>query len=201
MNGLGPDQPGSGTVAGGSTRRRARWIWVGVGLVALTAVLVATFTWSPSGDGIKLAPAQPGGAAHAFSLEDVRAPKRQLSLAEYFGRPVVLNFWASWCVPCQREMPAFESAHRQLGARVVFIGVDTKDARRAARDFLQETGVTYDSGYDPDGTVADAYGLYGLPSTVFISANGKIVDRHSGEIAHDQLLELIAKRLGIRPAT
>ena len=115
-----------------------------------------------------------------------------VSLSQFRGRPVVLNFWASWCVPCRREMPAFEAAHRRLGSRVVFLGVNHQDALRAALKFLTETGVTYPSGYDPDGGVARKYGLFGLPTTIFVSPDGKVVARRTGETTADELQRKIA---------
>ncbi|MPY94947.1 MAG: redoxin domain-containing protein [Acidimicrobiia bacterium] len=101
-----------------------------------------------------------GEPAPTFRLPDLRDPARDIALADFAGRPVVLNFWAAWCGPCRREMPAFERLHHQLGDRVAFVGINHQDGRSDALALLAETGVTYPSAHDPAGEVAQAYGLY-----------------------------------------
>ena len=76
----------------------------------------------------------------------------------------------------------FQSLFEQLGDQVAFIGIDHQDRRAAALDLLTETGVTYPTGYDPVGDIARAYGLFGMPTTVFISADGVILARRTGEM-------------------
>jgi len=120
-------------------------------------------------------------------VPDLRDEKAIIELGDLRGRPVVLNFWASWCVPCRREMPAFQAAHRQLGERVAFVGMNHEDGRRPALAFLDETGADYPSGYDPEGKVAAAYGLRGLPTTVFISGDGRILATRRGEMTRPEL--------------
>jgi cytochrome c biogenesis protein CcmG/thiol:disulfide interchange protein DsbE len=132
--------------------------------------------------------------AVTFELENVRREEPPVSLADYRGRPVVLNFFASWCVPCRREMPDFEAVHDRLGNRVAFVGVNHQDQRPAALDLLEETGVTYPSGFDPRGTVAGAYGLFGMPTTIFISPDGRVLERRTGEMSKREL-EATIRRL------
>ena len=132
----------------------------------------------------------PGGRERAagFRLESLTDPGSSVELAAFRGRPVLLNFWASWCTPCVREMPALERLHRRLGDRITFLGVNHEDSRRAALRMLERTGATYPSAYDPDGTVAPRYGLRrGLPVTVFVSADGRIVGRRLGELSGREL--------------
>ena len=117
-----------------------------------------------------------------FSLPDIAVPARLISLAHAEGRPMVLNFWASWCVPCRTEMPLLEKANREWRGRIEFIGIDTNDTKGEALAILARVQVTYPSAFDPTGTLAQTYGLYGLPVTVFISANGRIQGRHIGEL-------------------
>ncbi len=142
-----------------------------------------------------------GREAPTFSVPDLRQPGGRIELAAYRGRPVVLNFWASWCVPCRKEMPAFEEVHRRVGDRVVFVGMDHQDGRTPARALLEETGVTYPSGHDPEGKVASAYGLVGMPTTVFISASGQRVATRTGEMTRAELEEALERlfRVGARP--
>lgn len=134
-------------------------------------------------------------AAPAISLPDVNDPLATVGLQSARGRPVVINFWASWCVPCRKELPHFEAAHQRFGDRVAFLGVNHQDGRTPARDLLRQTGVTYPSGSDPEGKVASDYRLRGMPSTVFVSSGGEIVASRTGELSRSQLDELIEKLL------
>ena len=121
--------------------------------------------------------------APTFSLPELLAPSRQLALADFRGKPLVLNFWASWCYPCQTEMPLLESAYRSERGDVQFVGVDTDDTRKAAAAFLARTHVSYVSLFMPrPGPVSNAYQLVGLPITVFISARGRVLGRHVGQL-------------------
>ena len=128
-----------------------------------------------------------GKQAPAFQLPDLRDPQHTIELADFAGRPVVLNFWATWCVPCRREMPAFQALHNQLGEQVAFVGINHQDGRTPALDLLAETGVTYPTAHDPAGDVAQTYGLFAMPTTVFISATGKRLATRTGEIRADEL--------------
>ena len=109
------------------------------------------------------------------------------SLADYRGRPLVVNFFASWCVPCEEEMPAFEEVHRDLGDRVAFLGVNANEEVAAARDIVERTGVTYDIGRDTDGSLAEAFGVAGLPATYVIAPDGTIASSHPGALDGDDL--------------
>jgi cytochrome c biogenesis protein CcmG, thiol:disulfide interchange protein DsbE len=121
--------------------------------------------------------------APKFSLPEVLVPSRELTLADFRGRPLVLNFWASWCYPCQTEMPLLESAYRSARGAVQFVGVDTDDTRKAAAAFLARTHVSYVSLFMPrPGPVSTSYQLEGLPITVFISARGRVLGRHVGQL-------------------
>ena len=109
------------------------------------------------------------------------------SFADYRGAPLVVNFFASWCVPCVAEMPAFESVHQELGAQVGFLGVNLRDAVGDATALVERTGVTYDVARDPAGELAGALGVVAMPSTVFVSGDGTIVATHAGELSADEL--------------
>lgn len=165
---------------------------VRLALVAVSAAtLVAVLVAFRSGEDV----GGEGGRrpAPTFSLPDTRDPAARVELAAFRGRPVVVNFWASWCVPCRNEMPAFEAAHQRFRDRVAFVGVNHQDGRTPALDLLRQTGVTYASGSDPDGKVAAAYRLIGMPSTVLVSADGHVVATHTGELSRSQLDGMIEK--------
>jgi len=134
---------------------------------------------------------QTGGPAPAFSVSTLLVPTRTISLSDYRGKELVVNFWASWCVPYRIEMPLLESAYRSEHGKVAFLGVDTNDTVNAARGFLDRVHVTYPAVFDPDAQVASAYGIYGLPVTVFISANGRMLGRHIGQLDATTLREAL----------
>lgn len=177
-----------------SPRHRRRLV-VGGATVGVIAVVVAAILTART--GIPSAPVVEGrGPAPAFELENVRRGEAPVSLAAARGRPVVLNFWASWCVPCRREMPSFQAAHEAAKQRVSFLGVNHQDQRGPALSLLAETGVRYPSGFDPAGEVALAYGLYGMPTTIFISADGEVVGRRTGEMSRTELEATMARLFG-----
>ena len=119
-----------------------------------------------------------GGPAPSFSLNRVDAPGK-LELASLRGKPVVLNFWASWCVPCKGEATMLEQAWQQYRKQgVVFVGVDYHDVTSDARRFLAHHGVTYPSVQDGSGSIADRYGVSAVPETYFIDRRGRLVGTH-----------------------
>ncbi len=128
-----------------------------------------------------------GEQAPAIRLPDLVDPQQEVQLSDADGLPVVLNFWASWCVPCRHEMPAFEAVYRRLGDQVAFIGINHQDRRDDALALLADTGVTYPVGHDPQGEVARDYGLFGMPTTVFISKSGEVLARRTGEMTAEEL--------------
>jgi len=102
---------------------------------------------------------------------------RQLTLSELRGHPIVLNFWASWCLPCRSEMPAIENVYqgyKDLGLVVIGLNLTSQDSESDARAFVQELGLTLPIALDRDGYVRDRYQLIGLPSTYFIDQSGII---------------------------
>jgi thiol-disulfide isomerase/thioredoxin len=117
------------------------------------------------------------------------------SFADYRGRPVVVNFWASWCVPCVDEMPAFEKVHQELGDQVAFLGLDLRDRLEDGRALAQRTGVTYDLARDPSGEFIEAFGGKVMPTTVLLSGDGRTVQVHSGKLSRAELEELIRGKL------
>ena len=112
------------------------------------------------------------------------------------GRPLVLNVWASWCVPCRKEMPAFQSVYLQAGDTVGFLGVNYLDEAGAARRLVADTGVTYSLAADPKGTEIGKFGVTALPTTLFFSADGVLRGRRFGELTADQLRAAIRSYLG-----
>lgn len=124
----------------------------------------------------------------------------ELSLNELRGRPVVLNFWASWCPPCREEAPRLERRWRSTRERgVLFLGLNMQDLTGDARDFIREFGLSYPHVRDPGDDVARDWGVTGLPETFFISARGRVVAHVIGAVSARQLDDGVRAAIAGRP--
>ena len=120
------------------------------------------------------------------------------SLGELIGtKPVVLNFFASWCAPCLTEMPGFEAVHQSLGDQVTVVGMAYQDSPEDALATVEQTGVTYPTYTDPDGSALTYFQGLSMPTTVFIDASGEVVDRVSGALSENELRGKISDVLGV----
>ncbi|QDF04754.1 TlpA family protein disulfide reductase [Myxococcus xanthus] len=122
-----------------------------------------------------------GKPAPDFALRALDSGEK-VSLADLKGRPVVINFWASWCGPCRVEHPVLEWGARQYGSQAVFLGVVFQDTDDNARGFLQQYGASFPQLVDPRSRMALDYGVAGVPETYFIDPNGIIRGKHVGPI-------------------
>jgi cytochrome c biogenesis protein CcmG/thiol:disulfide interchange protein DsbE len=174
---------------------RNKGILVFVGVLALLAL----FGWSIFGDRPTTSAAEPnalrsGRAATDFTITLFSGEK--FSLAEQRGKPVLVNFWASWCPPCKEEAPVLERAWRAFKDRgVVFVGVDVWDTEADAKAFMQRYGVTYPNGPDPSGEVAIEYGVTGLPETWFLDREGTLVRRWVGALSDSQITAFLEEAM------
>ena len=123
-----------------------------------------------------------GRQAPAFDLAALDDPEGHVSLAAYAGKPVIVNFFASWCGPCRKETPLMARYYTSAHGTVRVIGVDANDSRAAALTFTQHYRVTYPVGSDPAAATAGAFGVVSLPQTFFLNAQHKIVDRVYGAV-------------------
>jgi thiol-disulfide isomerase/thioredoxin len=139
----------------------------------------------------------PGQVAAATALTYERFEGGTTSLDAYAGRPVVLNFFASWCVPCITEMPDFEAAHQLLGDRVAMVGINVMDRPADGEAVVARTGVTYDLGRDPEAALFNAFGTLGMPTTLFLRPDGTVAASHTGALTRRQLLDRIRTELGV----
>lgn len=162
-------------------------------VVPLVAVLLANLGRNPHVIGSPLV----GRQAPEFALSPVGGGET-VTLASLRGRPVVLNFWATWCVPCFQEHPLLVGAARSLGERARFLGVVYEDSEEQVRAFLARQGSAYPSLVDPGSRTAIAFGVFGVPETYFIDAEGKIAAKHIGPLDAASL-EAKLRQAGLAP--
>ena len=159
-------------------------------VVLVLAGVVALFAWALSREQTLASPLV-GKAAPAFSMP-LFAGDSTVSLASLRGTPVVLNFWASWCLSCRDEARVLEAGWERYGPRIAFVGIAVNDEAEAAKAFIRRYGKTYHLGPDVDGSAAVDYGLYGVPETFFIDRDGRILSRHIGPLTTGVLDQRIA---------
>ena len=193
--------------AGRPSPRRG-WVWT-VGLGAVVAVAaIAAGVWlvrPPATDPVTAGrgglPERLSGAEAtplpAASLPALRGPGT-VRLADYRGAPLVVNFWATWCDPCVREMPVLQAVAADLRGRVSFLGVNVRDDPRRARALARRTGVTYDLVGDRAGRLFSRVDGYGMPTTLLVDPGGTIVYRHTGPLGAVEVRALLRRHLGVR---
>jgi cytochrome c biogenesis protein CcmG/thiol:disulfide interchange protein DsbE len=152
--------------------------------VVLGAIAIVILSFTGTGSPQHTAAVQ----AKNFTLTELGSPGRQISLNSLAGRPVIVNFFASWCTPCQRETPMIAQFYRARHGQVHIIGIDVSDTTRAALAFVHRTGVAYPVVTEPstDPTVM-AYDLPGLPDTFFLNSRHQIVKRVYGAVTKAEL--------------
>jgi cytochrome c biogenesis protein CcmG, thiol:disulfide interchange protein DsbE len=159
-------------------------------LAALTAVVVGVvvilvLSFTGAGAGPQHAPPTP---ARNFSLGALGHPGQRISLSSLAGHPVIVNFFASWCVPCRKETPLLARFFRTRHGSVRVIGIDVSDQAPAALAFIHRSGVTYPVATEPaSDTTVIAYDLPGLPATFFLDARHRIVKKVYGAVTQAEL--------------
>jgi thiol-disulfide isomerase/thioredoxin len=136
---------------------------------------------------------QPLPAAKSFSLKVLARPGQQISLAHYAGKPVIINFFASWCTPCKKETPLLARFYKSSHGKVVIIGVDANDQAGPAEKFVQAADVTYPVAVDPfPAKTTTSYGVFALPQTFFLNSRHRIVKKILGDVTLTQLTKGVA---------
>lgn len=167
-----------------------------VGVAAILAVWVLSFLGRPAASVSFDGDLRVGGTLERLTLPELIGGET-MDYARFEDRPLVLNFFSSWCAFCIAEMPAFEEVYRRLDGRVGFLGVSQSDARGASIELVHATGITYPTGYDRHGDFFAAIGSLGMPTTVLIRPGGEIAHVHVGPLDGATLGELIEEHLGV----
>lgn len=198
------DAPDAAAGTDGVGRAPRPHVFLGLTMLAMAAALLAAwlFVLRPAADDNSISVddlvnsdvradgdltiAQVGEAAPAVTLKGFDGV--DLTIASLQGRPAVVNFWASSCVPCIKEMPLLERAFQEFGDEVAFVGVDVFESPELGRDMIARTGVTYPQTVDPTNEVLTTFGGTQLPHTVILRADGTVSALHNEAITDDQVL-------------
>jgi peroxiredoxin len=199
MNPDEPQQPGG----------PPRWLLFAFGLAALAlaaALLYYAYGRSRGGETLQSIPAfegtaesgvaplaagggelvEAGSVAPDFELPDING--EMVSLSDYAGRPVILNFWATWCAPCRVEMPALQEAQAEYGDDgPVVLTINQEETAERVTEFFDEVGLTLPALLDEDAEVGVAYSAFFLPTTVIVGPDGIVSAVHRGIISRDEL--------------
>jgi thiol-disulfide isomerase/thioredoxin len=161
-----------------------RKIGIGIGACFLVVVALAGVIGSANGSTGKQGPPP---AAQSLTLAALGRPGGHVSLNQYRGRAVMVNFFASWCVPCKKETPLLARFYLAQHGQVPVIGVDENDGTGAAEKFTRSAGVAYPIGTDPVGQTATRWGVVAIPQTFFLNASHHIVKRVFGALTQADL--------------
>lgn len=164
-----------------------------LGGAALAVLLLVGLGFGLTRNARELPAVSVGKPAPSFELESLAGER--VSSRDFKGRPLVVNFWASWCSECRKEHPLLMAAHDRFGDRVAFVGVVFRDSAGNARDYLVEMGDVQNGSYpnlvDPGSRMAIDYGVYGVPETFFVDRRGTVVAKRVGRVTD----EILAREL------
>jgi thiol-disulfide isomerase/thioredoxin len=149
------------------------------GAVGLGVAVVGTSSDEPR-------PTQGEAAAEGERVPDLEFARFRTEQTEtihdHLGQPLIINFFASWCQPCRAEMPEFEKAHQAYGDEVAFLGLNLQDNPDSARQVIDTTCITDPVGTDSNGQLFQALGGTGMPTTLFVAADGTITEHFTGQL-------------------
>ena len=183
-----------GSVTDVAARRRnprSRLLTATVGAVAVATLLLLTLFVGGSDD-----PAPVGAEpAEILALAFTTTEGGTATLADYDGRPLVVNFFASWCPPCRAELPDLEAVHQQLGDEVILLGVNQDFTEETWKAFVDESSITFETVFQPNSEIWSELGTQAMPTTALISPDGEVVRLWAGVLTDDKLIELIDEHL------
>lgn len=183
-----------------SRSSRAKPKWSGRGIVwivaaGLTAAAIAGSAFAATRNDDQRITERPSEAGSVATAPLPTLDDGQVSLADFRGTPLVINFMASWCASCQAELPAFQALSIQLRTKIQFLGVALQDTPWDAKALVMRTGVTYPVILDPDGALFQSLGGLSMPTTVLIGTDGSVAAIHSGALTAQELADLIDEKL------
>ncbi len=147
-------------------------------IMALTALLGCTEKKMEAPPRIK--PWQ----APEFTLKNLKG--KSFSLLDFKGKPVIVNFWATWCRPCLKEMPELDKLYRaKKDDGLVMLGINLKESKEVVEDFIQKNGYAFHFLLDEEGKVSESFQVFGLPTTYFIDGSGVVRHQHMGELTRE----------------
>ena len=180
----GPEGPARGLARAGRLAGRLalrhRLITALAAVFVAVAVAVSLVTSGSGGS-------PPDPVAPGFTLDSLTSPGQHITLSQYQGKPLIVNFWASWCEPCQQETPLLANWYSRQHGHVIIVGLDENDSAASAVRFARAKGVSYPIGVDPQLAAANAYGVTGLPQTFFLNAQHRVVDHVLGAVTQAAL--------------
>lgn len=173
--------------------------------IAFAAIMILTAVLYPKLSEKYSSDSKPNGKASEtvaqaddFTVYDSELNK--VSLSNYFGKPIVINFWASWCGPCTSELPAFDAMYEKYGDEVVFLMINLTDGQRetveSVKKYVSDSGYSFPVYYDTDYNASNTYGVYSIPETVFINADGSLYDIWIGAMNESVLEDYIKQMIG-----
>ncbi len=188
-----PPTESDGREAGALSRRRLLSRCAG----AVAAIVIVAASVAGAGSRDEDPQSRPLRPAPVFDVEHLFLPGERIRLADFRGEPVLVNFWASWCIPCREEMPELEAVRARYVGRLEVVGINVWDDPESASGLLETLGVTYPQGVDRSGEVVSAFGIAVVPSTALITADGRIAALASGKPSPAELQSMITEHLGL----
>ena len=194
-------------------RRRSSLRTILVAVALVIGLLVAVAVWSTRDNSSARPPVVGSGqeanelqtnlpADRSFALPPATlagfAGGSEVNLADFRGKPLVVNFWATWCAPCVKEMPEFQKASKAFGDKIALLGVDVEDAPPNAEPFVDRLGIDYPMAIDPSRELYRAVGNVGMPTTLLVDADGIVRYRHTGGLDLAELKSLVKEHLGVK---
>jgi thiol-disulfide isomerase/thioredoxin len=174
---------------------------IGIGVAAVVAVVaIGAFLVRDGAGGVAYA----GDIRAGGTLERLELPELEgdgtVDYSTMSDKPLVINFFASWCPNCVGEMPDFEQVHQKLGDQVAFLGISQSDSAGASIDLARQTGITYPTAIDSNGVFFNAAGGVGMPTTILVRPGGEIAEIWVGGLDAASLEQLIAQDLDVTAA-